>query len=179
MNGKLKLLFMKMAVKKLTKMKQKLVCTICGYVGFPKKVASGSGAVEFILWLLFLGPGLVYSIWRRANKQNICPACGNSKMISINTPVGQKLVKENQGEGEAIIASINQQMQWSPRKKKFIMIFVIITLLSFINWIALLFNNSYIFPVAIGLVVIWYLWTKREWLKKKMKRGTIEQRVNI
>lgn len=145
-------------------MKQKFICTICGYVGFPKKVAKGSRAVEFILWLLFLAPGLVYSIWRRANKQNTCPACGNVKMIPVNTPAGQKLAKENQGDGEAIIASINEQMRWSPRKRKFITIFVIIILLSFVNWIALLLNNSYIFPIAIGLVVIWYLWTKREWV---------------
>lgn len=154
-------------------MKQKLVCTICGYVGFPKKVARGSGAVEFILWLLFLGPGLVYSIWRRVNKQNTCPACGNSKMISINTPVGQKLVKENQAIGE-ITTALPESDVISSLARRLIKLLAITGLLGLANIIGDTFNNSYIFPIAIGLVVIWYLWTKREWLKKKMKRGIIE-----
>lgn len=159
-------------------MKQKLVCTICGYVGFPKKVARGSGAVEFILWLLFLGPGLVYSIWRRTNKQNTCPTCGNSKMISINTPVGQKLVKENQAIGE-ITTALPESDAISSLARRLIKLLAITGLLGLANMIGDTFNKSYIFPIAIGLVVIWYLWIKREWLKKKMKRGIIEQKVNI
>lgn len=159
-------------------MKQKLVCTICGYVGFPKKVARGSGAVEFILWLLFLGPGLVYSIWRRANKQNTCPACGNAKMIPVNTPAGQKLAKENQTIGE-IDESLPKRDIISSLARKLITLFVIMMVLGFANVLGRAVNKSYILLIAIGLVVIWYLWTKREWLKKKMKRGIIEQRVNI
>jgi len=74
--------------------KQQLVCTMCGYVGNYKKKAKGSFAVEVILWLLFLLPGIVYSVWRMSSKQKVCPKCGNTNMIPADTPMGQKLIRE-------------------------------------------------------------------------------------
>lgn len=51
-------------------------CTNCEYVGKPKVYTRGSLAVEILLWLFFLVPGLLYSIWRLATRYKGCPKCG-------------------------------------------------------------------------------------------------------
>ncbi len=160
-------------------MKQKFVCTICGYVGYPKKEVKGSGVIELFVWLLFFwGPALIYSIWRRVKKPNTCPACGDTKMIPVNTPAGQKMAKESQGAGE-IATTLPEPDLISSWSRKLIMLSAIIGLLGFAQIVGSSFNKNYILPITIGLVVIWYLWTKRDWLKKKMRRGIIEQQTNV
>ena len=72
------------------------ICTICGYTGSPKKKNKGSGWIEIILWFFFLIPGIIYSIWRRSDKPNICLKCGNKSMIPTDSPQGQKLIAEQQ-----------------------------------------------------------------------------------
>jgi len=75
-------------------METQLICTACGYAGASNKRNKGNGLIELILWLFFLIPGIIYSIWRRSDKQNSCLKCGNKSMIPANTPMGQKLLNE-------------------------------------------------------------------------------------
>ena len=75
--------------------KQQFVCTICGYIGSPKKVIKGSILIEIVLWLFLLVPGLIYSIWRLTTKCDVCPKCKNASMIPADSPTGQKLIGEN------------------------------------------------------------------------------------
>lgn len=75
-------------------MATKLICTICGYAGYARKKNKGSSLIEIVLWLFILIPGLIYSIWRRSNKQTVCPKCGNVQMIPLDTPQGQRLMAE-------------------------------------------------------------------------------------
>ena len=42
-----------------------MYCPHCGVTGMPRKVTKGSFGIELILWLFFLLPGLIYSVWRR------------------------------------------------------------------------------------------------------------------
>lgn len=51
-------------------------CPNCGYKGKPKRHTSGYFAIELALWLFFLLPGFIYSIWRLTTQQYICPQCG-------------------------------------------------------------------------------------------------------
>ena len=76
-------------------MVKQYVCTMCGYVGLPKRTAKGSLGIEIILWLCFLIPGLIYSMWRLASYHNACPECKNASMIPTDSPKGRKLVEEN------------------------------------------------------------------------------------
>lgn len=76
-------------------MDTQLICTICGYTGSKKK-NKGNGWIEIILWFFFLIPGIIYSIWRRSDKQNVCLKCGNKSMIPTDSPQGQKLMGEQQ-----------------------------------------------------------------------------------
>jgi len=68
------------------------VCPSCGVSGSPVSHTPGSMAVELVLWLFFIVPGLIYSCWRLCARRNVCPACKNP-MIPSNTPLGQNLLK--------------------------------------------------------------------------------------
>ncbi len=67
-------------------------CMQCGVDGLPKRQTKGSLAIEIILWLCFLVPGLIYSIWRISTRFDACPACGSNKLVPLNAPaaVAQK-----------------------------------------------------------------------------------------
>lgn len=71
----------------------KLVCKDCGTVAAPKRKARGALAVEVILWLCFLLPGLIYSIWRLANKYDACPACSSEKLLPLGSPLGAQVAQ--------------------------------------------------------------------------------------
>lgn len=75
-------------------MKEKFICNQCGFTGYPRKKVRGSIFIELLLWVFFLIPGLIYSIWRLTTKQLVCPNCGNATMIPLNSPIGQKLAKD-------------------------------------------------------------------------------------
>ena len=105
--------------------KKQSICTVCGYVGYPKRVAKGSFWLELALWLFFIlaslvyflffilaglvyplffaglvcslfFASLVYSLWRLTTIYGACPKCENASMIPIDTPRGQKLLEEQQ-----------------------------------------------------------------------------------
>ncbi len=69
-----------------------LVCTQCGTAGRLKTETPGSFLVELALWLLFLIPGLIYSMWRLTARRKVCAACGNPTMVPASSPVGRKLL---------------------------------------------------------------------------------------
>lgn len=93
-----------------------LICTNCGHVGQGKKAIKGSILVELLLlfivivaWLFtprIIMPVTVtisvlamigYSVYRLTSKKTICEKCGHASLIPLDTPVGQKLMKENAG----------------------------------------------------------------------------------
>jgi len=61
-------------------------CTYCGCVDFPMFRQEGSGGVELLLWLTFIVPGIIYSIWRGSTRRWACPMCGNSSLIPLDSP---------------------------------------------------------------------------------------------
>ena len=75
-------------------MSEKYICTNCGYEGRPVSYTPGSFWLELVLWLFFLLPGLVYSIWRLSARKKVCPKCKSPYMIPIDSPLGQKLHRE-------------------------------------------------------------------------------------
>lgn len=73
-------------------MRGKIHCTNCEYEGKPKRVTPGSFLVELFLWLCFLAPGLIYSIWRISSKKSVCPDCGSERLIALKTYVKRKSI---------------------------------------------------------------------------------------
>lgn len=64
-----------------------MYCTTCGHEGPAKTVTRGSIAVEIILWICFLLPGLVYSVWRLSSKYKACTSCGSRTLVPTGSPV--------------------------------------------------------------------------------------------
>ncbi|MBP8979442.1 hypothetical protein KBG23_03120 [Candidatus Dojkabacteria bacterium] len=73
------------------KFNKEMICTECGYIGKPKKWMKGSFFIELILWLAFLVPGIIYTIWRVTNTVAICPKCEKETLIPTDTPRGAEL----------------------------------------------------------------------------------------
>jgi hypothetical protein len=71
-----------------------LICAACGSRGTPKTQTKGSIWLEIALWICFLVPGLIYSIWRLTTRQQVCAECGTPGMISVNSPRGRHLAAQ-------------------------------------------------------------------------------------
>jgi hypothetical protein len=67
------------------------VCKQCGTVGKPKSYTPGSILIEIVLWLCFLVPGLLYSLWRLSRRRSVCSACGSPDLVPLNSPIGRQL----------------------------------------------------------------------------------------
>jgi hypothetical protein len=76
----------------------KYICANCGYLGEPKKIKRGSPIIEIFLWLFFIFPGLLYSLWRLITKVEACPKCKAPNMIPEDTPKGQELIAKYYGK---------------------------------------------------------------------------------
>jgi hypothetical protein len=72
-------------------MKQQHICGTCGLVGLPKKQTKGSFVMELFLWLFFILPGVIYSLWRVTTRYKGCRFCGSTDIVQLNTPRGHIL----------------------------------------------------------------------------------------
>jgi hypothetical protein len=70
------------------------ICSACKTTGKSKRVTKGSIWIEIILWLCFLVPGLIYSIWRLTTRHDACSACGSPHMVPLDSPAGKKLASQ-------------------------------------------------------------------------------------
>jgi hypothetical protein len=61
-------------------------CQTCGTIARPKRHTKGSFIIEVFLWLMFIVPGLLYSLWRLTTKSWVCPKCGSSDIIPLDSP---------------------------------------------------------------------------------------------
>lgn len=70
----------------------KMACLKCGTVAVPIKVVRGSMGMELLLWIFFILPGVLYSLWRLTSKHIACPSCGSADIISENSPRARNLI---------------------------------------------------------------------------------------
>ena len=69
------------------------LCVVCGTVGRPTTVTRGSIGVEIIMWLMFIVPGVIYSIWRLTTRREACRACGSDQLIPVQSPRAQEILR--------------------------------------------------------------------------------------
>lgn len=62
----------------------------CGTVSEGCVHTRGSIWIELVLWLFFLVPGIIYSIWRLTSRRTVCPACHNPGLIPVASPKASK-----------------------------------------------------------------------------------------
>ncbi len=69
-----------------------LLCESCETVGKPKKHTKGYLILEIFLWICFLIPGVMYSLWRLTSKANICRACKSTHLIPLDSPKAKRIL---------------------------------------------------------------------------------------
>lgn len=69
-----------------------MVCTTCGHHGPTRQHTRGSLFIELMLWMLFLVPGLIYSVWRLTTRAPVCGLCGSPTVVPADSPKGRKLL---------------------------------------------------------------------------------------
>lgn len=70
------------------------VCMRCEETSVPETPAKGSLALEVLLWLFAILPGLVYSVWRRTGRTPSCPVCGSEELVPAHVPKGERISDE-------------------------------------------------------------------------------------
>lgn len=74
----------------------KSICANCGTICNPKNAIKGSFIMEIVLWIFFIIPGLIYSLWRLTTKYKACPECGSKEIVPIKSPRGEELASKYQ-----------------------------------------------------------------------------------
>ena len=64
-------------------------CMVCGTEAKPRSRTRGSFLIELVLWLMFIVPGLLYSLWRLSTREKVCPACGSPNMVPLDSPAAE------------------------------------------------------------------------------------------
>lgn len=112
---------------------KRYVCTNCGHVGSPFYEAKGNPAIEVLLWLFFLIPGLIYSLWRSQSRYPVCPKCQSPHMIPGDSPKGKKLLEERGLESTYVVSA-----KKTSRKALWIMLAVILVFMAIVCYYAYL-----------------------------------------
>jgi hypothetical protein len=61
-------------------------CLDCGTEGKAEMHTPGNTLIEVILWLCFIIPGIIYSIWRISARKQVCSACQSQRLIPPGSP---------------------------------------------------------------------------------------------
>lgn len=75
--------------------KDQKICKSCGTANKTKIETRGSILIEIVLWLCFIVPGVIYSIWRHTSRRPICASCGSPDLVPLNSPIGKKIAADN------------------------------------------------------------------------------------
>jgi hypothetical protein len=73
-----------------------VVCTRFGHVGQRDHGQDGSCLVELLLWLFFLLPGLIYTVWRLTTSGKSCAKCGADEIVPADSPRGRQVIEQLQ-----------------------------------------------------------------------------------
>lgn len=60
--------------------KPKYYCNAC-HNFTPNALKKGNGWIELVLYLFYIVPGVIYSIWRRSGEPNVCPVCRADALV--------------------------------------------------------------------------------------------------
>ena len=64
-----------------------MFCTACGHEGECETKTRGSMAIEIVLWLCFIIPGLIYSLWRQGSRTPVCASRGSTALVPPDSPM--------------------------------------------------------------------------------------------
>lgn len=67
------------------------LCVRCLETGIPVRVTPGQFSLEVLLWLFFLLPGLLYSLWRVTQRHEACHRCGGKELVPPDSQRARRL----------------------------------------------------------------------------------------
>ncbi len=119
---------MKKAVVRGIDLSRKYICMECGCQRDPIDAKRGLLAIEICMWLLYILPGVIYSIWRRVRKQQICSNCRNPsieltsssrvmKMMRLMKTFPQPLMANSKNPKPTSSPKLIQSQKPKPEKK--------------------------------------------------------------
>ncbi|MBP8100953.1 MAG: hypothetical protein KAY54_03630 [Burkholderiaceae bacterium] len=83
-----------------------MVCTQCGQHGPAKSHTRGTMALELALWLMFILPGIIYSLWRLSTRANVCASCGSAALVAPESPAGRRMLREDQNARDVVRSAV-------------------------------------------------------------------------
>jgi DNA-directed RNA polymerase subunit RPC12/RpoP len=90
-------------------MQKYMICTSCEDLVEPTKKTEGLFVIEIILWVCFIIPGLIYTLWRTFSSSARyleCPKCKGRSLVPLSSPKGKRILKqlieENPGKYKAM-----------------------------------------------------------------------------
>ncbi|MCE2926180.1 MAG: hypothetical protein LW823_00825 [Rickettsiales bacterium] len=79
--------------KKMKIKNEEWLCKTCGYSGLRKNKRPGNVVIEIILWLFYIIPGLIYTIWRISAQYYVCPKCEGKEMIPLDSVFAKNILE--------------------------------------------------------------------------------------
>ncbi len=68
------------------------VCKNCEAIGQTASKMPGHTLIEVALYLFWIFPGVIYSIWRRKSVKHVCSVCGSDQLLPARSPVAQQIL---------------------------------------------------------------------------------------
>lgn len=68
-------------------------CLQCESSGPPRAYTPDSIFIEVILWLCFIVPGVIYSLWRHSRRHDVCRSCGSPKLVPVDSPAALRVAR--------------------------------------------------------------------------------------
>lgn len=62
------------------------ICMVCGCQRAPVLERRGNLYIEILLWVCYIIPGVVYSLWRTVRRHQVCPNCRNPSIVKTTSP---------------------------------------------------------------------------------------------
>lgn len=119
------------------------LCTNCGHVDVPRTKTPGHALIELILWLTFILPGIIFSIWRHSSKFKVCRQCGAPNPIDLNSPMARQIRPDieppSPSEKQGLFDFTDEQKDYLKGKLPIIIILAIIILFAIFSDYALMF----------------------------------------
>lgn len=117
-------------------MSKQLICSQCGHIGSSQTAIKGNFTIEIVLWLFFIIPGLIYSVWRSSSRHKVCPKCGGSTLIPLDSPVGQKIITDQGKTIEGVQEELKNEKKPLKVSKGVIIVLAIILFIVIISIIS-------------------------------------------
>lgn len=62
------------------------ICLVCGGQRAPVLARRGNIYIEILLWLCYIIPGVMYTLWRTVRRHEVCPDCRNPSIVKTTSP---------------------------------------------------------------------------------------------